>query len=175
MTDEKDPALSASDDDSRVLYQVAGQLWAHSEQIRWSLLYDYLMASTILLLAWATVFAANAPGRARAFILLILAAGGTVVSFVWTAFVLRDSTFVNMFEQVGVKAEESLPSFRSQKGGAVGGPFACNVAHRVGNTIPKHLRWASSRVVVSLVCGTFTVIYVALAALSGRWLWRSLS
>ena len=43
------------------LYQAAVQHWSHAEQVRWTLLYNYLMASTILLLAWATVFASAVP------------------------------------------------------------------------------------------------------------------
>jgi hypothetical protein len=41
------------------LYQAASEQWAHAEQIRWTLLYNYLTASMILLLAWTTVFAAK--------------------------------------------------------------------------------------------------------------------
>jgi hypothetical protein len=167
---QDDAAVAAKgDDDARLLYQVAAQLWAHSEQIRWSLLYDYLMASTILLLAWATVFASPlAHGTARAIILVLLAAGGTLISFVWTAFVLRDSTFVDMFENVGVQAEGALTYYRGQASPPLRGPFVSNRAHR--DKVPTVLRWATSRRVVLLVCGAFTLIYAALTILSSTWL-----
>jgi hypothetical protein len=72
---------NAGEDATQVsVYQAASQHWAHAEQIRWTLLYNYLMASTILLLAWATIFGAQSSGQVRHSILAALAAAGAGLS-----------------------------------------------------------------------------------------------
>jgi hypothetical protein len=36
------------------LYEVASHHWVHGEQMRWTILYNFLAGNTILLLAWAS-------------------------------------------------------------------------------------------------------------------------
>ena len=93
---DPDPTRSPSDSQA-VVYQVASQHWAHAEQIRWTLLYNYLMASTILLLAWATVFASSV--NARRLVLLALSVAGVVLSSVWVALGARATSFVRAYER----------------------------------------------------------------------------
>src|SRR5215470_14009669 len=38
------------------LYAVASDHWIHGEQMRWTILYNFLVGNTILLVAWATLF-----------------------------------------------------------------------------------------------------------------------
>jgi len=57
MNDEKDNATNQESATSNTLYQTASQHWIHAEQVRWTLLNNFLMAATILLLAWAAVYA----------------------------------------------------------------------------------------------------------------------
>jgi len=42
-------------------YIAAVNIWCHLDQVRHTTLYNYLMASTILLLAWGTIFSASIP------------------------------------------------------------------------------------------------------------------
>jgi len=163
MDDTKQPGPTVDAETRRVVYQVASQLWNTSEQVRWSVLYNYLMASTILLLAWATMFGSNAPGRARPLILLLLAAGGALLSGIWAAFLLRD-TFVDRFEQVALRAERDL--------GVLDGPVTANISHR--ESLTGVYRLATSRRVATLVASLFTAIYLALTCLSASWVWRAL-
>ena len=72
-----EPNASSRDDTDVIstLYEVLAQHWAHAEQLRWTLLYNYSMACTILLLAWAAVFV-SAPGCGKRLILLTFSIAG---------------------------------------------------------------------------------------------------
>jgi hypothetical protein len=137
-----------------VVYQIAAQHWAHAEQIRWTLLYNYLMASTILLLAWATVFASSSnPSR---FVLVVLALAGVILSSVWIALGARATSFVKMYEGVGLRAESAMqPS---------GGPFASARDHRL--SLAGIARFAPSGFVLRLVPSMFVALYVTLGLVS---------
>jgi len=66
-----------------VVYHVTSQHWAHAEQIRWTLLYNPLVAYTILLLAWAATFATNTRPAGAWLPLTSLSFGGLCVSLLW--------------------------------------------------------------------------------------------
>jgi hypothetical protein len=66
-----------------VIYQVTSQHWAHAEQIRWTLLYNLLVANTILLLAWAAIFATNMRPAGAWLTLTCLSFVGLCVSLLW--------------------------------------------------------------------------------------------
>ncbi|MBI1930490.1 hypothetical protein HYR99_40380 [Candidatus Poribacteria bacterium] len=152
-----DPAQSRM-----TVYQVAAQQWAHAEQIRWTLLYNYLMASTILLLAWATVFTSNQP--LRGVILAILAIGGTFLSVLWVALGARASGFVAMYARVGVTLEDSIQPPDLATGVNIQGPFTSAKDHR--QAINGIARLVPSRFVVSCVPGMFAILYVFLTFIS---------
>ena len=40
------------------VYAAATDQWIHAEQMRWTILYNFLVGNTILLVAWATLYAA---------------------------------------------------------------------------------------------------------------------
>src|SRR5437870_6750726 len=111
------------------LYQAASQHWAHAEQIRWTLLYNYLMASTILLLAWATVFASSTGARLPRYIQAGLAAAGALLSALWVALGARATGFVSMYAATGRGLEPQLPILPGPDPVAVG-PFASASQHR---------------------------------------------
>lgn len=147
---------AASSDREAVLYQVAGQHWAHAEQIRWTLLYNYLMGSTILLLAWATVFASSV-GPKR-LVLFALSVAGAILSSVWVALGARATSFVRAYERTGFDAEAALQGTR--------GPFAAARAHR--ESVTGIARLASSGLVLRFVPSMFATLYVLLAVVSVR-------
>ena len=153
--------MSNGDDERRALYAATVEHWTHSEQVRWALLYNCLMASTILLLAWAAIFSAASDGVATRLILALLACSGVVISFVWVALGRRASSFVTMYSKAGLDLEkprgsEPIPA----------GPFACADCHRRALKDAKSwelAKWAPSEFVVMLVPGIFVVVYVVLA------------
>lgn len=100
------------------MYQAAAQHWAHAEQVRWTLLYNYLMANTILLLGWATVFvSSDGPRNWIASVALCIA--GAVIGFVWIAAGMRASDFVDMYGKLGKSFEESGEQPTGETQGAI--------------------------------------------------------
>ena len=95
-----DPELVAA-------YQAVNHHWAHAEQERWAILYNFLMASTILLLAWAAVFA-SMPSPLRKVVLVLLAAAGAAVSLLWVTIGCRVNTFIRAYGEVGEEVEDQL-------------------------------------------------------------------
>src|SRR6267142_1011966 len=90
-----------------VLYAAASAQWIHAEQVRWTLLYNYLMASTVLLLAWTAVLASTLPNQTKLIVLSALAGGGLSVSLLWIALGLRASGFVDTYRTTGHVLEKA--------------------------------------------------------------------
>jgi len=130
------PTVAApSDPNQASVYERTTQHWAHAEQIRWTLLYNYLMASTILLLAWSTIFAGSCTGKRL--VLIALSASGVFLSLLWVALGARATGFVTMYEEIGRAAELAL--------GVPGGPFAKAHQHRssIRGASFKQIAWAA--------------------------------
>ena len=62
--EEPDPRHPSALRHSDPVYAVASQHWVHAEQTRWWILYDFLMANSILILAWATIYTAKSSSPA---------------------------------------------------------------------------------------------------------------
>ena len=92
------------------VYSVISEHWVHSEQIRWTLLSNFLTANSILLVAWATIYVADGrpPPWARTCVLVAFASAGLFLSLVWVGIVLRSSKFVKMHIDFGCKAEGQM-------------------------------------------------------------------
>jgi hypothetical protein len=88
-------------------YVAAVNLWCHLDQARHTSLYNYLMASTILLLAWGTVFATNLFPRSRHDILLVLACAGILISLAWFAYGIRANKYVIEYENMALNYEKT--------------------------------------------------------------------
>lgn len=143
------------------LYQVAAQHWAHAEQIRWTLLYNYLMASTLLLLAWATVFTCSQPWRQP--VLIALAGTGVAVSGVWVALGARASSFVTMYTDLG-RSIESVTQNKCSLSNNLIGPFSAANVHR--HNIGGIARLAPSWLVLLVIPGQFVILYFGLVLVS---------
>ncbi len=152
-----------ADDTTQVAtYQAASQHWAHAEQIRWTLLYNYLMASTILLLAWATIFAAQGSITSRDWILAALAAAGALLSALWVALGARATGFVKMYAATGEGLEANLAP--PKRGSSIRAPFAAAAEHR--GSVTGVARLAPSHVVLWAVPSLFLLLYLGLLYLS---------
>lgn len=144
-------------------YQAATHHWAHAEQIRWTLLYNYLMASTILLLAWATIFASQDSAPSKHHILLALAASGGALSALWVALGARATSFVRIYAASG-EAIEGTFAAPAAYDSRILAPFAAAARHRttatgVASLVPSHLvLWAVPQL--------FLLLYLGLAYVS---------
>src|SRR6266545_4516598 len=87
------------------IYQAATSHWTHAEQIRWTLLYNYLMASTILLLAWSTLFANHRANPGATLLLAVISSAGAIISVVWILLGIRATGFVAAYHKLGLSLE----------------------------------------------------------------------
>ncbi len=158
------------------VYQAATHHWAHAEQIRWTLLYNYLMASTILLLAWATVFAGNHTSVPATAVLVLLSLAGASVSAIWILLGRRASAFVEKYALGGRALENCLKpdlSSAAANPSSYVGPFTS--AHELRKDFEKGTKkgdWArvtQTHRVVAAVPIIFLVLYLVLLVISLTW------
>jgi hypothetical protein len=141
-----------------VIYQVTSQHWAHAEQIRWTLLYNLLVANTILLLAWAAIFATNTRPAGAWLPLTSLSFGRLCVSLLWIFLQRRANRFSMMYTNLGQEIEKSLPTNK--------GPFQAteecrNKLKGITGLVQTH------RVLVGVPC-LFVLLFLVLCVLSVR-------
>ena len=155
-----------------VAYDALNRHWVHAEQERWTILNNFLLASTILLLAWAALFGASASVK-KGVALILLSVAGLGLSVLWVAISSRASIFVDLYCRMGEDIEEEL---------SLGdGPFTKakddirdrgRVESRLTGRVDLLINWIGSkiksRVFVIVVPGVFGLIYVLLLLLSLR-------
>ncbi len=144
-----DPGVNPSESSH---YDIAANLWIHLDQARHTTLYNYLMASTILLLAWATIFTTDSYKVNRHFLLITLSIAGLLLSVVWFAYGHRANQYVH-------KAEETARSFEGYNG-----PFFHREVTRNGLSFPGSE--ASTTYVIPGVPILFCLLYMALVCAS---------
>ncbi len=152
MTPENEETLQAK----VVVYQVFSEHWAHAEQIRWTLLSNFLVAMSIVLLGWAAVVSASLPsGLDKAAILRLFCFAGIILSLVWLALSMRCNTFVKMYADKASEVEGKIVK--------IGGAFRAAEEHRK-KTIKRFslLRLARSSYVADFIPVVFLVIYALL-------------
>ena len=148
-----------SEASDQVIYQIVAQHWAHSEQIRWTLLYNFLVASTILLLAWSTIFASTTYPKGRTAVLILFCLAGFSLSVVWTALGSRGSSFVDMYSGLGRRLEVEITGQQLNRG-------AFQTAEKHRQTIKGIARWVRTRLVMVVVPILFAGLYTVLGIVS---------
>jgi hypothetical protein len=161
------------------IYAAATDQWIHAEQMRWTILYNFLVGNTILLVAWSTLYAAftSHPTSLGLRIVLIGSCGvGMFGGVVWAFLEHRANRFSERFfktgfalEQLLSKAEPSTPKTGSaelasgdgrQNTTEIVGPFITTDQHRAqGGPIKTH-------VIVVAVPIIFSAIYIGLLMVS---------
>jgi hypothetical protein len=88
-------------------YQMLTTHWAHADQQRQTLLYNFLTAGSVLIIAWVTVF--NFPSTIRAFFLsAAISIIGIVASLLWWRIGIRSNGYIDMYERVGREIERDM-------------------------------------------------------------------
>lgn len=128
---------------SNPVYSVASQHWVHAEQTRWWILYDFLMANSILILAWATIYA----GAKSSPVLYVLSIAGFLLSILWLGLSKRANGYVDMYGELGKLAEEKTP--------AIFGPFSRATKYR-SRLPPFKTGW-----VLLIIPSIFGLVYVS--------------
>jgi len=152
---------SIRDENPTILYNATTHHWAHAEQIRWTLLYNYLMASTILLLAWATVF--TSCNSWRALLMTTLSIGGIFISALWLGLGIRATGFVKMYASLGTSLESEAQN-QSSGDVTVKGPFSSAAIHR--SKIKGLAKAAQSGFIFKCVPIIFIIIFGVLTFVS---------
>lgn len=149
---------------AREAYPALVQLVIHAESITWNRFYNFLMANSILVLAWATVFAS--PGNDRIGSRVVLAAIcvlGGASGIAWAGLAVRGRRFLFAFVSLGQSMEAdpvhwaaTLPAVKP-----------LSIAADLRDT--QAFRWAGS--LYLLVCGSlaFTLLYSVMLVVSVGW------
>lgn len=160
MTNE--PAAEVDPDDRRAVYSATSDHWVHAEQMRWTILYNFLVGNTILLVAWSTLYSAlvQKPSSLGVRIVLIgLCVAGFFGSVVWAFLEQRANRFAEQYFRAGLCLERQLRHSSTEQESAdedANGPFATNGRHRgSGGVIKTH-------VIVIAVPIAFAIIYTFL-------------
>jgi hypothetical protein len=145
------------------VYEGILALWLHVDNIRWSALYYFLVASTVLILAWTAVYGSSpAPGK-RA-ILVGLAAMGVLLSVLWAAFMARANRNFGGWDKAGreleLDGELRLP---------VNGATVFLLADDIRKRIPLPLQQLRTHRITLWVPQMFVVLYFALGAIALGW------
>jgi hypothetical protein len=77
-------------------YRAITEHWKHTDQVRQWLLYNFLLAMSVLVLAWATIISSK---DVHALIPASLTVLGILVSLLWIHVVRRASAYYEMYEQ----------------------------------------------------------------------------
>lgn len=86
-------------------YRAFNEHWKHTDQIRQWLLYNCLMASSVLVIGWSALYVAD---KTPIFLLMAVSLLGAIASFVWLAIVTRASGYYDMYENNGLTLEKGL-------------------------------------------------------------------
>jgi hypothetical protein len=149
-------------------YNAVNHHWAHAEQERWAILYNFLMANTILFLAWVAVYASDK--NCKSTVLILLSSSGVTISFLWLTISCRVNKFIKEYGILGETVEKKLKLNKY-------GPFHIGERIRIEeqrssskSTKPKAVdRFSSlipSRYFVMIVPSVFAVVYAIMFILS---------
>jgi len=130
--------------------------------MRWTILYNFLVGNTILLVAWSTLYSAlvQKPSSLGVRMVLIgLCVAGFCGSVVWAFLEQRANRFAEQYFRAGLRLERQLRYLSTAQESAdegADGPFATNDRHRAGGGVIK------THVIVIAVPIAFAIIYTFL-------------
>lgn len=101
MTTANEEQTIASD----VLYPSLVQLVIHAETISWNRFYNFLMANSILILAWATIYAPQQHPAFATTVLVVISVLGLVSCVAAAALGVRGREYLSKYVDLGVCIE----------------------------------------------------------------------
>ena len=87
-----------------ILYPSLVQLVIHAETINWNRFYNFLMSNSILILAWATIYAQQLPDFATT-VLVVISVLGLVSCIAAAALGWRGTGYLEKYVDLGVRIE----------------------------------------------------------------------
>jgi hypothetical protein len=96
------------DDDElyRLAYEAVNQHWLHAENIRWTILSNFLTGNSIFVLTWAAILSSSI--NSKQIFLGATAFAGFILSIIWLAIEARSSRFVTQYFLLGKHLEDKL-------------------------------------------------------------------
>jgi hypothetical protein len=145
-------------------YLALVQLVIHAESISWNRFYNFLMANSILVLAWATISVSPDSGRpGRKIVLAAICVFGGASGIVWAGLGARGRCFVFDFVKLG-QTIESDPSHWPENLGAV---KPLSTAAHLRDT--GAFRWTGSFYLLAYGSLAFTALYSVMLVVSVGW------
>jgi hypothetical protein len=146
---------------AKEVYAALVELVIHSESISWNRFYNFLMGNSILVLAWATIFAnCNCKGSVVNVVLVAICVLGGLSGVAWAALGWRGRTFLHEYLALADRMEGDNtcwpPGLQKYK------PFGLTL--EVGDTGVQP--WARSRPILVVGPLLFTFLYVVLLVAS---------
>jgi hypothetical protein len=148
-----------SNDDLKAQYAAAVAFWTNGNQERWSILNNFFVASTILILAWAAVWTSP---KSDSRPLCLFSIAGVVLSAGWGVIMYRTWRFIHAFGEAGENLEKRIFKDRQD----FPGPFVVGeITREKLKPIPVvgFLSARNSTISISIV---FVLVFAALFALS---------
>ena len=105
-----------SSDEKQALSSLLSQLIMHSEAISWERFYYYLVAISLLGIAWATVYAGDGSRLHREPVLASFGVAGMVLSLLWSWMGTRSRRFLDMYRRLGVRVEIGDNTYKNLHG-----------------------------------------------------------
>jgi hypothetical protein len=132
-------------------YRSTTEHWTHTDQIRQWLLYNMLMASSVLVLGWSALYVY---ANSSAFLLVSLSVLGMICSAAWWLIVRRASGYFYMYEKAARDIERGMQ-------GTAEWPFHQRLKFNSDETNGNKFKFAYLSQMIPLVFGTFYLVAFA--------------
>jgi hypothetical protein len=145
--------------DQRALYQVAADHYFSGNEAVWAYLYYYFVGTSVLALAWGTMYEPYEPNRSveREVVLATLAIAGVALSLIWWRLLVRSYSYRRPLADAALDFEEAVRN-------GVGPQGSFRVAYNHSENLKlKGLSWrvGSTRFVVNAVPWLFIAVFLA--------------
>lgn len=101
-----DKQVQKDDELYSLAYEAVNQHWLHAQNIRWTILSNFLTGNSIFILTWAAISSSSI--NSKQILLGVTAFAGFVLSIIWLAIEARSSRFVNQYFLLGKHLEDKL-------------------------------------------------------------------
>ncbi|MFX0201314.1 MAG: hypothetical protein ACFFCW_34790 [Candidatus Hodarchaeota archaeon] len=98
-------------EDSKI-YEMLSTLMMYSEQVRWTRFNNLLVVNSILIVAWAAIFAGTSPFSYKALLLSLLCLPGVIFGILWSFLGRRSSKYLDDFHKMAEKLEKGFPKHK---------------------------------------------------------------
>lgn len=161
MTDPKDQNITVAAQaapSATEVYDMLATLALHSETVRWTRVNTLLAVDSVLLAAWAGLFAGTDSFVGKETLLALLCVPGIILGVLFARLGWRSSEYMDDFHYAAHEMEKQFPP-------ALPRPFHISESRR--ETVRKGLtRFTSSKLMVAAIPLVFSVLFLGLAVAS---------